>query len=68
VINRPPEIAELAVDLHEDLIQMPTPPGEAAHVRYPLLRDLCREQTGSTKIGSSHVDPAFGQQILNVPK
>jgi hypothetical protein len=51
-----PEIAELAVDLQEDLIQMATPLGEAAHVRYPLLRDLRREKSGpavSTKIGPS---------------
>src|SRR5208282_6403569 len=40
VIDRPPEIAELAVDLHKDLIQMPTPLGKAAHVRYSPLSDL----------------------------
>src|SRR5271156_1996054 len=43
VIDSPPEIAELAVDLHKDLIQMPTPLGEAAHVRYPAFPDLRRE-------------------------
>src|SRR5271157_6319275 len=43
VIDSPPEIAELAVDLHKDLIQMPTPLGEAAHVRYPPLSDLSGE-------------------------
>src|SRR5277367_975715 len=43
MIDSPPEIAELAVDLHEDLIQMPAPSDEPAHVRNPLLRDLRRE-------------------------
>jgi hypothetical protein len=40
VINRPQEIAELAIDLHEDLIQVPTPLSEAAHVRYAPFSDL----------------------------
>ena len=43
VIDSPPEIAELAVDLHKDLIQMPTPLGEPAHVRYSPLSDLAGE-------------------------
>ena len=43
VIDRPPQEAELTVDLHEHLIQMPTPLGEAAQMRNPLLSDLCRE-------------------------
>src|SRR5271155_4182502 len=40
VIDSPPEIAELAVDLHKDLIQMPPPLRIAAHMRYPLLSNL----------------------------
>src|SRR5271166_6239059 len=40
MIDGAPEIAELAVDLHERLIQMPTPLRIEAHVRYPLLSDL----------------------------
>jgi hypothetical protein len=34
------EIAELAVDLHERLIQMPTPVTIPTHVRGPPLSDL----------------------------
>ena len=51
-----PEIAELAVDLHKDLVQVPSPLRITAHVRYPLLSDLRRQtsgQTGSTKTGAS---------------
>jgi hypothetical protein len=40
VIDSPPEIAELAVDLHENLIQMPPPLGIATHLRHPPLPDL----------------------------
>jgi hypothetical protein len=40
MIDGAPEIAELAVDLHERLIQMPTPLRIAAHGRHPLLADL----------------------------
>src|SRR5271166_2398990 len=40
MIDGAPEIAELAVDLHERLIQMPTPLRIEAHARYPLLSDL----------------------------
>jgi hypothetical protein len=71
MVDGAPEIAELAVDLHERLIQMPTPLRIATHVRDALLSDL----------GSKHrtkpvppkpdrlmadVDPALGQQILDV--
>jgi hypothetical protein len=41
VIDSPPEITELAIDFHKDLIQMPPPLGEAAQMRNPLLSDLC---------------------------
>src|SRR5208337_702687 len=71
VIDSPPEIAELAVDLHKDLIQMPTPLGEAAHVRYPPLSDLGGEHRAKPVPPKSDslmadVDPALGQQILDV--
>src|SRR5271166_1800751 len=71
VIDRPPEIAELAVDLHKDLIQMPTPLGEAAHVRYPPLSDLGGEHRAKPVPPKSDslmadVDPPLGQQILDV--
>ena len=71
VIDSPPEIAELAVDLHEDLIQMPTPLGEAAHVRYSPLSDLSGEHRAKPVPPKSDslmadVDPALGQQILDI--
>src|SRR5271166_4504400 len=71
VIDSPPEIAELAVDLHKDLIQMPTPLGEAAYVRYPFLSDLGSEHRAKSVPPKSDclmadVDPPLGQEILDV--
>src|SRR5271157_3738969 len=39
MVDRAPEVAELAVDLHEDLIQMPPPLRIAAHMRDASLAD-----------------------------
>src|SRR5271165_2210329 len=71
VIDSPPEIAELAVDLHKDLIQMPTPLGEAALMRYPFLSDLGGEHRAKSVPPKSDclmadVDPPLGQEILDV--
>src|SRR5271170_7753989 len=43
VIDSSPEIAEVAVDLHADLIQVPPPLDESAHIRNPLFSKLGRE-------------------------
>jgi hypothetical protein len=71
VVDSAPEIAELAVDLHERLVQMPTPLRIAAHARYPLLSDLGGEHRAKPVPPKSDrlltdVDPALGQEILNV--
>jgi hypothetical protein len=63
--------AELTVDLHEHLIQMPTPLGEAAQMRNPVLSDLCREHRAKPVPSKSDglmadVDPEPGQEILDV--
>src|SRR5271157_2561340 len=72
VIDSPPEIAELAVDLHKDLIQMPAPLGEAVLMRYPPFPDLRREHRAKPVPPKSDglmadVDPPLGQEILDVP-
>jgi predicted NAD/FAD-dependent oxidoreductase len=71
MIDGAPEIAELAVDLHERLIQMPTPLDEAAHVRDASLADLGGEHWAKPVPPKSDglvadVDPAFGKEILDV--
>ena len=40
VVNGAPEIAELAIDLHEDFVQMPSPFDVAVNARKALLPDL----------------------------
>jgi hypothetical protein len=50
---------------------MPTPLGEAAQTRNPVLSDLCREHRAKPVPPKSDslmadIDPALGQQILNV--
>src|SRR5271170_6682756 len=71
MIDRPPQIAELAVDLHERLIQVPTPLRIAAHVRDASLADLGGEHWTKPVPPEpdglvADVDSALGQQILDV--
>ena len=40
MIDGAPEVAELAIDLHKDLIQVPTPLRMVAHVRHSPLANL----------------------------
>src|SRR5271156_6834183 len=71
MVDRAPEIAELAVDLHKDLVQMPAPLRIAAHVRDASIADLRGEHRAKPVPPEpdrlmADVDPAFGQQILDV--
>src|SRR5208337_1842182 len=71
MVDSAPEIAELAVDLHERLIQMPPPLRIPAHVRQPLLSDLGGEHRAESVPPKpdrlmADVDPALGQEILDV--
>ena len=71
MVDSAPEIAELAVDLHERLIQMPPPLRIPAHVRYPPFSDLSGEHRAELVPPKpdrlmADVDPALGQEILDV--
>jgi len=44
VIYRPSEVVHLAIDLHLDLVEMPSPVVEGAHVADPLAADLGGER------------------------
>src|ERR1700755_1801901 len=73
MVDCAPQITELAVDLHEHLIQMPAPLRIAARVRAPLLSDLGGEHRTKpvppkTDCLVADVDPALGRQILDVAK
>src|SRR5208337_3153255 len=65
VVDSAPEIAELSVDLHKHLVQMPPPLRIAAHVRDPLLADLGGEHRAKPVPPKpdrlmADVDPALG--------
>src|SRR5271167_2227326 len=71
MVDRAPQIAELAVDLHEHLIQMPAPLRIAAHMRAASLTNLGGEHRAKPVTPEPHglvadVDPALGQKILDV--
>src|SRR5271163_1037547 len=71
MIDGAPKIAEPAVDLHKDLIQMPAPMRIAAHLQDPILADLGRKHwpkpvPPETDGFVANVDPALGQEILDV--
>src|SRR5271170_5699881 len=73
MVDCAPQIAELAVDLHEHLIQMPAPLRIAAHVRDASLTNLGGEHRAKPAPPEPNglvadVDPALGQQILDVAK
>ena len=73
VVDGAPQIAELAVDLHEHLIQMPAPLRIAAHVRDASLANLGGEHRAKPIPPEPHglmadVDPALGQEIFDVSK
>src|SRR5271157_3382332 len=71
VVDSAPEIAELSVDLHKHLVQMPPPLRIAVHVRDPLLADLGGEHRAKPVPPKpdrlmADVDPALGPEILDV--
>jgi len=73
MVDGAPEIAELAVDLHKDLIQTPAPLRIAAHMRDASLADLGGERWAKPVPPEpdglmADVDPALGQQILDVAR
>jgi hypothetical protein len=71
MVDGAPEIKELAIDLHKDLVQMPTPLRIAAHVRDASLSDLGSEYRPKPVPPKpdclvADLDPALGQKILDV--
>src|SRR5271166_1555738 len=67
MVDRAPEVAELAVDLHKELIQMPAPLRIAAHMRDASLADLGGEHRAKPVPPEpdglmADVDPELGQQ------
>jgi hypothetical protein len=73
VIDGPPEVVSLAVDLHENLIKVPAPMAETSHPAGPLPLDVSREQGTESVPPEPHglmanVHPSREQQILSGPQ
>jgi hypothetical protein len=73
VIDGTPEVVHLAVDLHVDLVEMPPPMREGAHMLTPFPADLASEHRPKPIPPEPHrfaadVDAALEQQLLDVPK
>lgn len=71
VIYRAPKIVGLSVDLHEDLIDVPTPVAIPTHSADPLPLDVSREPWAKPVPPEpyrlvANINAAFGQQVLNV--
>jgi hypothetical protein len=71
MVGGAPRVAELAVDLHEHLIQIPTLLDEAAHVRDASVADLGGEHWAKPIPSErdrlvANVDLALDQEILDL--
>jgi hypothetical protein len=72
VIDGPPKIVPLAVDLHENLVKLPPPPARP-HPRNPTLADLgCKQRSKSVPPEPdgliAWVDPSLVKKVLDVPQ
>ena len=72
VVDGPPQVMPLAIDFHENFIQVP-PPMAGSHTLDPPFPDLGREQRAEPVPPEPHslmadVDAAFMQQIFDIPE
>lgn len=73
MINGPPEIVGLSIDLHEDLIQVPLPLRDLSHeIRSPDA-DLAGEHRPKPIDPEPHalvadIDPALMEKVFDIPK
>jgi hypothetical protein len=71
VVDRTPQIVGDAVDLYEDLIEVPSPFGTAPTEGDPSLLDLSREYRSESVLPKPHglvadIDAALGEQVLDI--
>ena len=72
VIHRPPQIMPLAVDLHENLIKVPSPAARP-HTRNPALADLSSKHRAKAPPPvpnrlMSDIDATLMEQVFDVPQ
>jgi len=70
-IDRAPKIMPFAVDLHEDLVEVPSPVGKCPHTIDALAPDLGREHRAEPVPPEpdrlvADLDPALVQQIFDI--
>jgi hypothetical protein len=73
MIDRPPQVDHLAIQLHVHLVEMPAPVTEPSHPAHALATDISRKY-GTEAIPPlphrlvTNVDAALEQQVLDVPQ
>ena len=72
MVDRSPEGVRDAVDLKEDLVQMPAPVGQGPHAIDPLSPDLGGEHRAKSVPSEAHgfmadLNAALLQQVFHVP-
>jgi hypothetical protein len=73
MIDRPPQVVRLTIDLYENLVHMPLPVRIRLHPANPVSADLCRKHRTKSVPPDPHnfvadIDPALMQQIFYIPK
>ena len=73
MIDRPPQLDHIAIQLHVHLIELPPPVAEAPHATDPLPTYVGCEHRGEPVPPVPHpfmadVDAALEQQVLNIPE
>jgi len=73
VIHGAPEVVHLAVDLHENLVQVPLPVRKGSHPTDPVSADLCCKHRAKSVPPITHsfvadLDAALVQKIFNIAK
>ena len=73
MIDSAPQVMCLAINLHKDLIEVPLPLGDLAHIACPADADLSSEHRPKTINPEpyalmANVDAAFMQQIFDIPQ
>ena len=71
MIDGAPEVAHLAIDLHVDLVEMPSPMGVGPPVLSPLAAELAGEHRAEPVPPQAHrlvadIDATLEQQVLDI--
>jgi hypothetical protein len=73
VINRPPKIVHLSIDLRENLVHEPRPVRIGLHPTDPVSSDLEGKHRAKSVLPDpqgfvAHIDPSLVQQVFYIPQ